>query len=236
LNLGVNMGEGHLQQKDILNERGYVEDLRWARIDKAISGQGYDAHWGTPQPAHIGAYKNLIRACAKQPIWGVKQPRLVFVFSYLVPLFEEANVDVRVVVAHRDHEATVKAYHAYTHRAYGGRWPMNEAQARAHVELFRDALNWQLERWTGPVHIVDYDTLLEQPVTELCELHDYCFEDLDIPGHKRVITPALSWLEKGLRHHVSHRADAGQGDGTENSERGFTTVWTPKRPCNRGCR
>ena len=109
-------------------------------------------------------------------------------------------------------------------------------QARAHVEKFRDALAWQLERWDGPVHVVDYDQLLDQPVTELLDLHDYCFDGLEIEGHKRVITPALNWLEKGLRHHAHHRSDAGQGTGNADEKHGFESGWVRKRPCCGGGR
>jgi hypothetical protein len=230
------MGEGKLQQADELNVRGYYERLDFQRITKTIAGSGYDVRWGKAQPTHLAAYRRLIEVCSKAPIWGIKNPRMAYTFNYIHPLLKEAGVDTRVVWAHREFESVVASFHHHTQVAYGGRWPMSEAQARAHMEKWRDAVEWQLEQWDGPVHCVDYDQLLNEPVTELLNLHDYCYDGLEIEGHKRVITPALNWLEKGLRHHVNHRPDAGPDDGDADEEPGFGAQWIRKRPCCGGGR
>jgi len=233
--LGVDMGEGHLQVADILNPSGYVEDLRVARINKSVAGSGYEVRWGEVKPRHVNLYRAWIEKRATAPIWGAKQPRFVFTFNSIAPLFAELSVDLRVVVARRNVEAIVRSFHSYTGKAYGGRWRMREEEARAHVMKFVDALEWQLERWDGPIYEVDYDQLLAEPVSELLGLHDYCYEDLDVPDHERVVTPALNWLDAELRHHyVGDRPDVGQDDGDDGGESSAPLGWTRKRPC-RGC-
>jgi len=233
--LGVNMGE-RLQVADILNENGYYESLAWQRINKQIGGERYTVRWMDATPTQLDAYRRLIAKCSRAPIFGVKGPRMAFTFNHIWPLFAETDTELRVVWAHRDFENIVKSFKRHTELAYHGRWPMTEDEARALMEKWRKALLYQLGNFPGMVYQVDYDKLLEEPVTELLNLHDYCYEGLDIPGHKRVITPALNWLEKGLRHynHVDHRSDAGPGDGDESAKSGFATGWTRKRPC-RGC-
>jgi hypothetical protein len=113
---------------------------------------------------------------------------------------------------------------------------MSEDQARAHMKKWRKALLWQLGTFPGVVYQVDYDCLMDEPVTELLALHDYCYDGLDIPGHKRIVAPALSWLDRELRHHknADHRPDDGPDGGDADAKRGVASGWTRKRPC-RGC-
>jgi len=237
LELGVDMGRGSLQQSDILNEKGYVENLAFQRVNKAISGNAYTVRWAEATQDQLNAYRMLINKYSRLPIWGVKSPRLVYVWHYIKPLLQEAGVDIRIVVAHRDFDAIVQSFKRHTELAYEGRWPMTEEQARIHMTKWQKALEWQLAQWDGPVCEMDYDQLLEEPVTELCTLHDFCFEDLDIPGHKRIITPALNWLEKGLRHFDGHHhTDVGSNDGNNSGKQRLASGWTRKRPCGCGGR
>jgi len=230
--LGVQMRRQYDQPIDFLNERGYVEDSRWQILHKAVSGNRYVIRQEGATPNQLDAYRRLIRLCSSNPIWGMKSPRLAFTFQFVKPLLQEAGVDTRVVVARRDFESIVQSFKRHTELAYGGRWPMTEEQAREHMTKWNDALEWQLVQWDGPTYEVDYDRLLAEPVTELCALHDYCYEDLDVPGHKRVITPALNWLDRGLRHfNGNHHPDAESGNGNGDGKTGFATGWVRKRPC-----
>lgn len=233
--LGVDMGQGHLQVADVLNVGGYFEDRRWQLISKQIGGQGYTVRWKDATPDQLNAYRRLIAKCSQLPLWGVKGPRMAFTFHHIWPLFEGTGTELRVVWASRDFGSVVESFKHHTEVAYGGRWPMTTDQARALMEKWRKALTWQLGTFPGTVYQVDYDQLLEEPVTELLALHDYCYDGLDIPGHQRVVTPALNWLEKGLRHYDHRGTDAGQGSGDADAERGTVAGWTRKRPC-RGCR
>ena len=233
--MGVSMGE-NLQVADELNPGGYYESLAWQRVNKAIGGQRYNVRWMNATPEQLEQYRRLIAKCSRAMIWGCKSPRLAYVFHHIWPLFKGTDTEIRVVWAHRDFENIVKSFQRHTELAYHGRWPMTEDQARALMTKWHKALIWQLATFPGQVYQVDYDRLLEEPVTELLNLHDYCYDGLDVPGHKRIITPALNWLDKELRHynHVAHSPNAGPGTGNADAESGAPSGWTRKHPC-RGC-
>ena len=233
--LGVDMGKQYDQPKDFLNPKGYFESRNWQLIHKSLSGNAYTVRFAEATQDHLEAYRRLIVKCSQAPIWGCKSPRLAYTLHFIKPLLQEAGVDIRIVVARRDFESIVQSFKRHTELAYQGRWPMTEDQARAHMGKWLKAVEWQLAQWDGPVCEMDYDQLLEEPVTELCTLHDFCFEDLDIPGHKRIITPALNWLERGLRHFDGHHhTDVGPNDGDNGSKQSLASGWTRKREC--GCR
>ena len=226
------MGE-NLQVADELNPGGYYESLAWQRVNKAIGGQRYNVRWMNATPEQLEQYRRLIAKCSRAMIWGVKGPRMAFTWHHIYPLFEGTDTEIRVVWAHRDFENIVKSFQRHTELAYHGRWPMTEDQARALMTKWRKALIWQLGCFPGQVYQVDYDRLLEEPVTELLTLHDYCYDGLDVPGHKRIVAPALNWLDKELRHynHVAHSSDSEQRNGNANAESGAPSGWTRKRPC-----
>jgi len=233
--LGIDMGRQYDQPGDVLNP-AYVEDRRWQLVHKSIAGSGYTIRRAQPTAVQLDQYRRLISKCSQQPIWGMKSPRLAFTFEHVWPLFEGTDTDVRVVWAHRDFESVVRSFHNHTQVAYNGRYPMTMDQARAHMEKWSEALTYQLAAFPGPVYQVDYDRLLEEPVTELLALHDYCYDGLDVPGHKRIVAPALSWLEKGLRHFDGHHSpDAGPDGGDADAQRSLVAGWTRKSPC-RNCR
>jgi len=234
--MGIDMGEGYLQVPDVLNPAGYVEDRRWQLINKQIAGSQYVVRWKEPTQGQLDAYRRLIAKCSTVPVWGVKGPRMCFTFHRITPLLEEAGVECLVVNAHREFENVVQSFKRHTEIAYGGRWPMTEDEARAHMEKWRAALQYQLGSLRGDYYKVDYDQLLAEPVTELLSLHDYCYEGLEIEGHKRIVTPALNWLDRNLRHfNADNRPDAGPNDGDNGGKSGFASGWTRKRPCS-GCR
>lgn len=142
-------------------------------------------------------------------------------------------MELRVVVARREFESIARSFHNHTQVAYHGRWPMTMDEARTHMEKWRKALEWQLSQWEGETLEVDYDALLAEPVNGLLDLFDWCYEGLDLEelGRKRVIAPALDWLDEEMRHYAGDRSDAGQDDGHERGEPGLGSSWTRKRPC-----
>lgn len=233
--MGVNMGEGYLQVKDELNPKGYYEDLRWQMLSKMIAGTRYSTRVGAPNEDLTIKYRRLIRECASAPLWGVKGPRLAFLFEHVWKLVEGEGVETRVIVVHRNLEDVVRSFQRHTQIAYRGQFEMTHAEAREKISSWLDALEGQLVKYTGPVFEVGYNQLMEEPVTELLYLHDFCYEGLQVEGHRRIITPALNWLDPELRHYGHRPTDDGSSDGGKSGQRGARSGWVRKRPCT-GCR
>lgn len=228
--MGINMGEGHLQVADVLNPGGYYEDLRWQRITKQIAGRQYTIKDPmTLTGAQRTAYAKLAHTCSENLLWGVKSPRIAFVFHYIWPLLD----DVRVVAMKRDPESMALSFHNHSQVAYHHNFRLTRKQVDEKLALYQSAIEERISDFPGPVYVADYDRLFDEPMAGLKALHNFCYSGI---GHlsNRDLAPAMTWLNEGYRHYYAdHHADVGleQGKPSGNSRSG--NGWTRKRPCCR---
>lgn len=195
--LGVDMGEGHFQPDDWANPRGYYEDLRWRMITQRITGKGYSLQAASLERIGQGQkrlYRTLAQECAGKRLWGMKDPWLCFVGSFIWPILHEQGVEVRLVVTQRAREASVASVRAHLYKTYRG----NGNAARI-IDTWQAGLDRQLERWSGSVHIVDYDALVEDPLPHVQALAAYAYQDVGRVNGS--VEAAARWVSPRLRHH-----------------------------------
>ena len=197
--LGVNMGAGNFQPPDWANPRGYYEDMRWRLRTQRITGRGYSLQ--AAQIEDIGQrqrslYRALARECARQRLWGMKDPWLCFVGRFLWPILEDQGVEVRLVVTHRDPEASIASVQRHLKRTYHGK-----GDARHIVETWQAGLDRQIRAWgdQAPAIEVDYDRLVESPKEEIERLAAFAFEGLGPALGDQVAI--ARWVSPELRHH-----------------------------------
>lgn len=193
--LGVNMGEGHLQNGNQWNAKGYYEDLRWQRLNKQITGERY----GHRQPETISdrmreQYRKLAEACNQQLLWGMKDPRLCFTAHQFWRYLDDA----RMVVVERSPAASAESLMRHSQGNYSGKYAMRLEDAMDLRDLWEDALETRVHEFWGPVMRVQYEELLQRPEDGVDALARFAFHGLDaIPDRES----AVKFLEPGLRHH-----------------------------------
>ena len=196
--MGVDMGEGHWQPMDTLNPKGYYEDLRWQRVNKMLAGLRYNVRRVYSMPErHKGIYRSLFEMCSKQPIWGVKAPRMAFTFQHVHPL-AEGICELRVILLERDLDAVVASMQRHSEVAYEGAYQMSDFRASRLIHKWDKALRMGLDTFDGPTHRAHYDDLIEQPADTLQGVAGFCFEGLTMPD----LTEAIKWIDPSLRHHL----------------------------------
>jgi hypothetical protein len=169
------MGEGHLQVPDASNPRGYYEDLRWNAINKSLTGWRYSARavWTLPKRQAV-EYDKLALLCSGAPIWGVKNPQMAFVFQDVWPIIDRYS-EVRVVHVVRNRGDATRSLVAHSHTAYGGSLSMHPSKAAGLLSRWDKALSRGLETFEGPVHEVQFERVLADPVTEIAHLARFAF-------------------------------------------------------------
>lgn len=147
--LGVHMGDDLLPPSPH-NPRGYFEDRDFVTLHDVIIGD-----WKNPQvnfEPHRELYTMLIREReARLSLWGVKDPRMCFVFPY----FAEIAHDVHVISVSRDPDDCAESLFAR------GDHTLEEATKISSSYLGRKWIN--LSRFCGPTLKVRYDYLIDCP-------------------------------------------------------------------------
>lgn len=178
--LGIHMCMGIQESEQC--PRGSFED------EEFLSVGLFQQEHGTPLLAATGRrYAQVIRARNYQHvIWGVKEPRLMLVLEYLLPLFE----DLRVVIIGRDRGAVRTSYERW--EAEIGAYPLEEQyQALARCE---DVLEC-------PMYRVQYEDLVSQPDIEIRTLAAWLFDGAGIDSEERGILRAINFVDPSLRHY-----------------------------------
>jgi len=193
--LGVNMGTGHLQKGNEWNERGYVEDLRWQRLNKRITGERY----GHNQPAAIGdalleQYQRLIEDCSQSPLWGIKDPRLCFTAQFFWRYLDDA----RIVAVHRGASASAESLIQHSQGNYGGKFAMTLEQAMDLRDLWAEAMEERLRRFWGPVLRIQYEHLLGEPAKGVGVLAQFAFDGLPLVPNLKA---GRQFLDPRLKHY-----------------------------------
>ena len=195
--MGVNMGEGFLQVPDASNPKGYYEDLRWQSLNKELAGHGYSSRRVPSLPArHEQRYRALFEKCALAPLWGVKAPRLAFVFQHLPAL---CPCELRVVHVVRNLDDVYASMQRHSEVAYSGRRKMSLFRVQRLIDNWQRALLEGLGPFDGPVHLVSYDRMVRDPEQEIGELAGFCYDGMEIPD----VEGAVQWVDPELWHQRS---------------------------------
>jgi hypothetical protein len=194
--LGVDMGTGHLQQGNEWNPRGYYEDLRWQKLNKAITGPRY----GHEQPTAISVerveqYRALAELCDTNFLWGMKDPRLCFTAPFIWVWLQEP----RIIAVKRSAEASAASLMRHSQENYNGRYAMSLQQARALINVWSVAMAERLRQFHGPSIKVHYEELVNSPEDVLYDLGRFSFHGLRElqPDYKA----ARAFIEPELNHY-----------------------------------
>ena len=192
--LGIDMGNGHLQNGNRWNPRGYFEDLRWQKLNKQITGPRY----GHRQPATVSErqdaqYKALADLCNVNWLWGMKDPRLCFTAQFIWPHLK----DVRIVAVMRNPLSAAMSLMKHSHENYGGEDRMTIDQAIELRDIWAGAMEDRLTEFQGPVLRVFYEELVNRPTGLVKDLATFAFDGLraawpDIEAGVQFVEPRLN--------------------------------------------
>jgi hypothetical protein len=197
--MGVDMGEGHMQPADPLNERGYYEDTRWQNASKLMAGYGKSL---TP-PRELGAAPARIvhmalDAVGGKPIWGFKSPRAAFTLPLLLPDIQARGHDVRIVAVEREYGAVRASMKDHSDREWGGKRRLTMRGIETLLENWRIALDGTLSACDVPQYTVHYEAMLANTRPALAALEVFAFAGLEHLSNG--IDEAVAWIDPALRH------------------------------------
>lgn len=193
--LGVNMGAGHFQNKDKFNPTGYWEDLRWRQITHQITGRGYSTQGYLVEqiPKKLRRqYRELARQCDRQPLWGMKDPRLCFVGKFIFPHLS----DLRIIATVRNYRASVASVQKHIQKSYKGKY---QQTAEEIMDRWRGAYWETLQVGHYPALVVDYDELITHARSQVELIKDFVFDGLDQKPDGKM-SDILSFISPRLRH------------------------------------
>lgn len=200
--LGVDMGEGHFQEPDKNNQKGYYEDLRFQLLAKSLTGDRY----GTRKAAYIPEktqreYSALIQERSTCPLWGFNGPRTVFILRHILPLFKQASVDLRFIIIMRDIDAVTRSLMKHSEISYGGRWKMTPEHAMATVRAWTMALREAVTLTDkDKAYCVLYEEILKDPQLAARRLADFAYAGIDTTATSEQIADAAEFVDRGLNH------------------------------------
>ena len=211
--LGVAMGP--CQAPDAANPRGYFEDVRFVSFHRAWSRR-YETDprrvmlklppW---QPAlseiDLSRYDRLVRTCARQPLWGVKDPELCYYGGHFTATLRRP---LRVIMTTRNREDAAASL--------GTRRHFSPADCAAVIgeyahrqQLMYDEL---LAHGIPPAPLIDYDEALVDPERTVRRIAGH----LDLP----VTAAATAFVSPELRRHGQVRP----ANTPRNDTQGVTTL------------
>lgn len=168
--LGVCMGT-HLLAASVENPAGFFEDMSLLNLHK----QMLDYCWHNPGPPYVNAllpqYRQQIAQRAKQPLWGIKDPRLCFLLPQLIPVFQEYDCDVQLVLPQRDPVEIVASLLSPNFQPGEG-FVKTQTAAQHTCQRYLNARQMVLSQLKLPALPLDYAELIHQPqlqVQKLCE-------------------------------------------------------------------
>lgn len=200
--LGIDMGEGHFQEPDKNNPKGYYEDLRFQKLAKSLSGDRY----GTRKAAYLPErtqreYSALIHERSEHLLWGFKGPRTVFILRHILPLFKQAGVDLRFVIIMRDIDAVTDSLRKHSEISYGGRWRMTQERAAEVVQTWTNALREAVALTDKEkTCCVLYEEILRDPQLAARQLAEFAYAELDTVSTPEQIAYAALFVDRKLNH------------------------------------
>jgi hypothetical protein len=212
--LGVDMGP--CDPPDDANPRGYFEDVRFKALHRAWSRQ-YETdpdrlrlrlpNWSPPlSGADLARYDRLIRACAQQPSWGVKDPELCYYASHFARTLRRP---IRLIATIRDPAAAAASLGARR------RW-FSPADCDLVIDEYgrrqTQTLAELVSHGMPPPLLLDYDRILGDPATAVGRIAEH----VGLP----VTEAATAFVSPELRQHVAQPGD------TPRNDQGLTTLTT----------
>jgi hypothetical protein len=192
--LGVPMGSD-LLPADRWNQQGYYEDRQFLSIHRVMSfPHGDDERIAMNMPADtlradphtLARYRRIVRArCDQHPDWGVKDPRLCFLFGDLVEA-KPATAPLKVIVTRRpaaDSIASVMDMFQFPNSAATALVGAYGRKLAAHFVEFPAVAKLE----------VDFDAALGDPVATVAKVAEYL--------GRPVTKAARQWINPGLRRH-----------------------------------
>jgi len=174
--LGVWMGDSFMG-RDNTNRWGTFEDKELFVLTRHINGGGMKPE----------AYRAPIERRNQRPLWGWKDPGLVFTLQHALPYLE----DVRAIVCHRPAGQCIIS----ARTAYGWR----EEQARQ----WYDSVFHQLDAWITELDLLEiptlhvaWDDLLDDTKARVKEIAAFAFDGLPEQPSRYVIGKAERHIRK----------------------------------------
>jgi hypothetical protein len=202
--LDVALGENLMPEHEPTNPKGFFEDidvnelneellchlgLKWDSLCDltSIDIQSLDLQ-DLSQRA-----KNLLTDKMKEAtgVFAVKNPRLCILLPFWMPLFEELNLDVSYIIAHR-HPTSVA--HSLQKRD-------SFTLQKGYILWYRHMLSSLRETESQKRIVVSYDSLLENPESELKRISVFLKKDFDISSNS-LNEYKEEFLDLSLRHNV----------------------------------
>lgn len=184
--LGVFMGSRFIGPTPY-NERGHFEDVAFVALHKRVVGG-----WKRPCPDFEpvrDSYIKLIRSREKQyELWGLKDPRLLYVFPYFL---RSVKAEVRVVNVYRNLEASANSM-ANRHKK-GSSLNVTYKQALSIARQYRDA-HWIAMHYCfdGPRLDVQYEELVHDPAGQVKRIAEF----VGVNWSQK----AIDFVSPGLKH------------------------------------
>lgn len=144
--------------RNVINPRGYYEDVQWKRANARWAGRRYRLIVpATVPPAGMARYRVLATQYQTAPLWGMKDPRLCVMARYIWPLLD----DVRIVAVRRDLDASVRSIMSQSRIL---KQPLSEDAAMQLLIRWVELMNDTLAAWPGPLCEVGYEALVADPI------------------------------------------------------------------------
>jgi len=190
--LGVDIGDDLGSSGDSNNPKGYLENQEFYQFERKILRQT-GARWDYAVPEeqilrtfkfYEKEFKILLRKFNRSEYWGYKAIR-----GGLFPEYLSKIPNLYLIICWRSPEAVVKSLkrrNGFTTEK--SLW----LYSTYYFRIFRYLSNHQ----EIPVHIVNYDSLVDNPKKELKKIAKF----LDIEITKDMLDESEKWIEKRYRH------------------------------------
>ncbi|HUW14195.1 MAG TPA: hypothetical protein VM537_31020 [Anaerolineae bacterium] len=183
--MGVPMGR-HLMGRSPANPGGHFEDQEFVGLHKRMLPD-----WRNPV-VDLGVvtteYMALLEKRGKLPSWGVKDPRMAFIF----PLFRAFyHGKIRIVRMCRATEASAASMEARARQANNDRLNVG-GRGLEIAAAYETAIRAILANWHGPALFVQYNRLVDRPRETVAMIAEFAgVEPTD---------EAINFINPDLRH------------------------------------
>lgn len=193
-NMGVNMGE-RLKEANVNNSMGFFEDLDFLEFHMDL----IDEQWENPKiemsPEQMAKYQQLISIKQEQPLWGVKDPLLCFMFPTFEGLCESA---IKVIDVHRPIEQSAQSIVSRSHRWREviddvGECPIiSMDEAMLICKRYDEAKDESLKHVSAEtLYHVDFDQLTKNPKEHVEKIRLFLNLDVSIEKAVEFVSPPL---------------------------------------------
>lgn len=168
--LGINMGS-NLLKPNAHNEKGFFEDIEFLEIHRHMYGTIpylFDDPVIKQIETVIPAYINLIRKKCSQRLWGVKDPRMVFLIDefkkYLTP-----SCELKLITTQRPIPLSAKSMSVVLSIDYDRAYAISEKYEKARIESVNKIKDERL-----PLLEITYEELMTCTKQCVQKIADFC--------------------------------------------------------------